>query len=152
MRVESSTRGIETGWDTPVVDPDLLRRKTAQVLHHCDRLTRRSAIAAADLDANEDLFNTVLMDLQQAIQACIDLAAHACVDDGLGAPSGPAEAFALLARAGRIAPELSSRLAGAAGLRNLIVHRYSEIDSHETLTVLRENLDDLRAFVSALNT
>lgn len=145
-------RDIDAGWDTPVVDPDLLRRKTAQVLHHCDRLTRRSGITAADLDANEDLYNTVLMDLQQAIQACIDLAAHACVDDGLGAPGGPAEAFSLLARAGRIAPDLSSRLAGAAGLRNLIVHRYSEIDSYKMLAVLPENLDDLRAFVRAMNT
>ena len=134
-----------------MVDPDLLRRKTAQVLHHCARLNLRVDVTADELDANEDLYNTVLMDLQQAIQACIDLAAHVCVDDGLGAPVGPAEAFALLARAGRITPELSARLAGAAGLRNLIVHRYSEIDSNKILSVLSNNLDDLRAFVQALH-
>ena len=98
-----------------MVDQDLLRRKTSQILHHCERLTRRSALSAADLDANEDLYNTVLMDLQQAIQACIDLATHACVDDGLSAPTGPSEAFALLARTGRITTELSKRLTGAAG-------------------------------------
>ena len=98
-----------------MVDQDLLRHKTSQILHHCERLTRRSALSAADLDANEDLYNTVLMDLQQAIQACIDLATHACVDDGLGAPTGPSEAFALLARTGRITTALSKRLTGAAG-------------------------------------
>jgi len=134
-----------------MVDPDLVRRKTAQVLHHCARLVRRQDISAAELDADEDLFNSHLMDLQHAIQACIDLAAHACVDDDLGALAGPAEAFTLLAQAGRIAPELGVRLTGTASLRNLIVHRYTEIDSARIMAVVRENLDDLRAFVRAFN-
>lgn len=151
MREASLTKATDVNWDWSVVDADLLRRKTAQVLHHLERLAWRHDITEAELDANEDLFNSVLMDLQQAIQACIDLAAHVCVDDSLGAPGGPAEAFSLLARAGRIVPELSVRLTGAAGLRNLIVHRYTEIESGRILTVLREDLGDLRRFVQALN-
>jgi hypothetical protein len=51
-----------------MVDPDLLRRKVAQVLHHVARLRRHVAISAQDLRGNEDLYNGVLMDLQQAIR------------------------------------------------------------------------------------
>lgn len=121
------------------------------MLHHCARLERRADLPASRLDGDEDLFNAVLMDLQQAIQGCIDLAIHVCVDERLGAPAGPAEAFSLLAGAGRIAPALGQRLAGAAGLRDLIVHRYAEVESARVLAFMRETLGELVAFVRAIN-
>jgi uncharacterized protein YutE (UPF0331/DUF86 family) len=143
-------RDIADGWSRRLVEADLLRRKTEQVLHHCDRLARRAALTAAQLAADEDLCNAVLMDLQQAIQACIDLAAHACVDDRLGAPATSADAFALLARHGVIDETLARRLTGAAGLRNLIVHQYTTIDLERMVQVIGNDLDDLRRFVAAL--
>ncbi|CAN5328149.1 hypothetical protein BH24PSE2_BH24PSE2_01520 [soil metagenome] len=91
------------------------------------------------------------MDLQQAIQGCIDLAVHACVDDNLGAPAGAAEAFALLAQNQRIGEALQLRLTGAAGLRNLIVHRYAEIDAEKILGVLQHDLTDLERFASQMH-
>ena len=133
-----------------MVDPDILRRKTEQVLHHVARLQRRPGLTPEELAADEDRLNAVLMDLQQAIQGCIDLAVHACADEALGAPAGPGEAFGLLARAGRIDKRLAERLAGAAGLRNLIVHRYASVDGDRILAVIRNDLGDLEAFVAAL--
>lgn len=133
-----------------MVDADVLRRKTEQVLHHCSRLAARSGLDAAGLAADEDLRNTVLMDLQQAIQACIDLAVHVCVDDALGAPVASADAFALIARQGTIDDVLARRLTGAAGLRNLIVHQYTDIDLERVVRIVRTDLDDLRRFVAAL--
>jgi len=132
-----------------MVDADIVRRKTSLVLHHVARLRGRASLAPSQLRSDEDLYNNVLMDLQQAIQACIDLAVHACVDDALGAPAGPAQAFALLARAGRIDDALAVRLAGAAGLRNLIVHRYGELDAATIVQVIKRDLDDLVTFIRA---
>lgn len=134
-----------------MVDRDLLRRKTAQVLHHVARLRRHASISASALLADEDLYSALLMDLQQAIQACIDLAAHVCADDALGVPATPAEAFSLLAGAGRIDDGLAVKLAGAAGLRNLIVHRYTDLDTRRIVEVVRDNLGDLETFVKALH-
>lgn len=134
-----------------MVDRDLLRRKTAQILHHVARLRRHSALDAAELRRNEDLLNTILMDLQQAIQACLDLAVHVCVDDKLGAPANAGEAFALLHRAGRIDAALQQRLTGAAGLRNLIVHQYVEIDTARILNVIQNDLGDLERLASQMN-
>lgn len=133
-----------------MVDADILRRKTEQVLHHCERLARRADLTAGRLAADEDLSNTVLMDLQQAIQACIDLAVHVCVDERLGAPATPADAFALIARHGAIDEALAQRLTGAAGLRDLIVHQYTVIDRERIVQVIDNDLDDLRRFVAAL--
>lgn len=134
-----------------MVDPDLLRRKTAQILHHVARLRRRESVDEAALAGDEDLLNTILMDLQQAIQSCVDLAVHLCVDDKLGAPASGGEAFALLHRAGRIDAAIQQRLVGATGLRNLIVHQYVEIDAAKILHVIRYDLGDLERFAAQMN-
>ncbi len=133
-----------------MVDRDVLRAKTAAVLHHIDRLRSRSPLAAEALADDEDLLSLVSMDLQQAIQACIDLAVHACADDALGVPSGPADAFGRLARAGYFAQDLAVRLTGAAGLCNLIVHRYADLDCARLVAIVERDLGDLEEFVAAL--
>ena len=133
-----------------MVDPDVLRTRTERVLHHVARLRARGPLAPEALAADEDLLSLVTMDLQQAVQACIDLAVHACADEGLGLPSGPADAFGRPARARRLDPALAVRLAGAAGLRNLIVHRYGELDCARLVAVAREDLGDLEGFVAAM--
>ena len=133
-----------------MVDPDILQRKTEQVLFHCARLERRATVDANRLAEDDDLRLLVLMDLQQAIQGCIDLATHACVDDDLGAPATAADAFSLVAKHRLIDRELATRLTGAAAMRNLIVHRYTDLDLDRVVGVLRQDLGDLRRFVAAL--
>ncbi len=133
-----------------MVEPDLLRRKTGRILHHVARLRARQALTAEQLRSNEDLSNSLLMDLQQAIQACIDLAIHVCADERLGSPTGAAEAFALLERDGCIDAALRTKLTGAAGLRNLIVHQYAEIDAARILHVINTDLGDLERFAALI--
>lgn len=133
-----------------MVDREILEQRTAHVLHHVARLRARRDIEAAALRTDEDLWNAVLMDLQQAIQGCIDLATHACVDDRLGSPTSAAEAFELLGRAGRLDDALVGKLAGAAGLRNLIVHQYAVLDADIVVSIIRGDLGDLETFLRAV--
>ena len=134
-----------------MVDREILEQRSAHVLHHLSRLAARSDLDAERLRSDEDLWNTVLMDLQQAIQGCIDLATHACVDDDLGSPTSAGEAFALLTRGGRIPDALALKMTGAAGLRNLIVHQYAVLDVDIILSIIRNDLGDLEAFLRAMN-
>jgi uncharacterized protein YutE (UPF0331/DUF86 family) len=133
-----------------VVDREVVARKVAAVIHHTARLRRRLPLSAAALDADEDLCSVVYFDLLQAIQGCIDLAVHACTHDSLGVPENPASAFALLAQHGVVEAGLSVRLASAAGLRNLIVHRYGDVVTDLVVEALKSGLDDLEAFAAAL--
>ncbi|MBI5500889.1 MAG: DUF86 domain-containing protein [Deltaproteobacteria bacterium] len=131
-----------------MVDPDVLRAKTTAVRHHVARIRRRLPLSADTLDADEDLRDILLLNLQQAIQGCIDLAIHVCADENLGPAENPAAAFALLAGAGRIPADLSLRLASASGLRNLIVHRYGDLRTSQIVEGLDRDLADLERFVA----
>lgn len=133
-----------------MVDPEILEGRTLHVLHHVARLRAQAGTTPQTFAADETLWNATLMDLQQAIQGCIDVATHICVDDRLGSPTTAAEAFELLHRDGRIAEDLAEHMVRAAGLRNLIVHQYGQLDRDIIVSVIRNDLDDLESFLRAL--
>lgn len=133
-----------------MVDRDVLLRKSEAIEHHASRLRAKQPLRAAALDADESLLNDVCFDLLQAIQACIDLAVHACTHESLGVPETPAAAFALLEKHGVIGALLSGRLARAAGLRNLIVHRYGDLMSARLVEAIAAGLGDLDDFAAAM--
>ena len=133
-----------------MVDRDVALRKSEAIEHHTSRLRAKLPLRAAALDADESVLNDVCFDLLQAIQACIDLAVHACTHEALGVPESPAAAFALLEKRGVIAPALASRLARAAGLRNLIVHRYGDLVAARLVEAIATGLGDLDDFAAAL--
>jgi uncharacterized protein YutE (UPF0331/DUF86 family) len=83
--------------------------------------------------------------LQLAIQACIDVGAQLVSELSAAAPADYAGVFKALAEAGHLEVELADRLARAAGLRNVLVHLYLELDDRQVFTALGR-LDDLRAF------
>jgi len=133
-----------------VVDRDVVLRKCEAIEHHVSRLRAKRPLSAAALEADESLRNDVCFDVLQALQACIDLAVHACTHESLGVPETPAVAFALLERNSVIPAGLGSSLARAAGLRNLIVHRYADIDATRLVEAIEAGLGDLDGFASVL--
>jgi uncharacterized protein YutE (UPF0331/DUF86 family) len=133
-----------------VVDSDVVLRKSEAIEHHTSRLRGKMPVQAAALEANESLLNDVCFDLLQAVQACIDLAVHACTHEALGVPSSPSAAFTLLANHRIIEVSLAGRLAQAAGLRNIIVHRYTGLATSKLADAINAGLTDLDDFAAAL--
>ena len=133
-----------------MVDRDVVLRKSEAIEHHTSRLRAKLPLEAAALEADESLLNDVCFDLLQAVQACIDLAVHACTHESLGVPESPASAFALLARHGVVEAGVAARLTKAAGMRNLIVHRYGDLLTAKLVEAISEGLRDLDDFAAAL--
>lgn len=132
-----------------MVDPDRL-------LALLGRVTARLRIldVYADQEERSLLADRVRMgDLkytfQTAIEACIDAAHHVAADRGLGVPASNAGAFRLLADDGLIDDDLAVTMAGAVGLRNVLVHGYAEVDDRLVVTHLDER-GALRRFVTAM--
>ncbi len=84
--------------------------------------------------------------IQLAIQICIDVGAHLIAELGLETPSDYRGVFEGLRDAG-LDPQLADRLADAAGMRNILVHDYLEVDDVAVWDALGR-LDDLRQFAA----
>jgi uncharacterized protein YutE (UPF0331/DUF86 family) len=121
------------------------------VLAKCDiiercllRVEHAAADRGAELDTDYDLQDVVLLNLQRAAQAAIDLAMHMVRTHALGVPQHSGEAFTLLERAGRLDPELARRMKAMVGFRNVAVHQYQEIDMDVVRAIIERGLGDLR--------
>ena len=88
--------------------------------------------------------------LHLAGEACLDLANHLIADQGWRAPSTYREAFDILREQGVVDADLARRMAGWAGLRNLLVHLYLQIDHERLYEILTGDLDEIEAFATAL--
>ena len=88
--------------------------------------------------------------LQLAIQAVLDISHHIVADRSLPLPADSKSLFDLLARQKVVSKGLSVKLAAMAGLRNILVHEYLEIDRRRIYRALTTELRDFETFVRAV--
>lgn len=108
-----------------------------------------------DVDVNtleqEPLTRAALERLVQVtVDLAIDINAHVVVGLGAPAPETARASFAAAAKAGVIDTKLADELAPAAGLRNLLVHRYADIDLGLLVTGMRQLLERCPEYVAAV--
>lgn len=90
--------------------------------------------------------------LQQAIQNCIDLAAHLLADSPGRRPGTLAGLFAALTDRGLLERDLSLRLGAMARFRNLLVHEYADLDPVRVWEIVEHDLGDLDEFLRVVAT
>ena len=128
---------------------DILLNKVA-IIERC--LTRIQQVYGNDeKNLLEDLTkqDSIILNLQRACEAGIDLAMHMVRKKGLGIPQESREAFELLERAGLISPELGQRMKRMVGFRNVAVHDYQELNYSLVHTIITERLGDFEQFCKA---
>jgi uncharacterized protein YutE (UPF0331/DUF86 family) len=128
----------------------LLAEKAAIIERHLARVASKLPLNPNELSPQSDASDAVILHLWQAVQLAIDLAASACVRQGLGTPVNYGDAFKKLAQAGVIPGDLAERLARAAGFRNVVAYAYDTIDMQRVHHAALNGPADLRAFLAAL--
>jgi len=121
----------------------------AEIIERCVRRVRE--VHAGDAAAfRSDLIRqeSVLLNLQRASEAAIDLAMHLVRVDRLGIPKESRGAFDLLEQAGVLSGALASRLRAMVGFRNVAVHEYRRLDLAMVESIVESRLDDLLGFAA----
>jgi uncharacterized protein YutE (UPF0331/DUF86 family) len=131
-----------------VKDAQLVRKRLAFIVD-CVAEIRR-------LGRTDDLGNDPVQrrflehSLQIAIQAMLDVAFAITADHNLGEPSDNRQVFDRLAGAGWITPDLRDTCRRMVAFRNIVVHRYLQVDVRIVAAIVAKGLDDLLAFVRAV--
>jgi len=123
---------------------------TLATITRCPRRIRDVAGADPALVEDIDVQDIVVLNLQRAIQAAIDLAAHVISQRGWGLPDSIKAHFTILAREGVIDPELCTKLEAMVGFRNIAIDDYEALDIAILKRIVGERLSDLEAFAGAV--
>lgn len=90
--------------------------------------------------------DAIAMNLQRAIELCIDMANHLIRTRKLGLPQDSRDSFALLEHEGVISTDLADQLKSMVGFRNVLVHEYRKLDLEIMTDVINHRLEDLLDF------
>jgi uncharacterized protein YutE (UPF0331/DUF86 family) len=90
--------------------------------------------------------DSIILNIQRACEAGIDLAMHIVSERELGIPQNSRNAFDLLCENGVIDPVLSERMKAMVGFRNIAVHDYQNINLNILKQIIEKHLNDLKRF------
>lgn len=130
-----------------MVDSDLILAKSSSVKRHLNRVIEKRHTDLQTFLQDIDRQESILFNLQMAVQNCIDIAAHIVSEEGLGVPGSTNEMFYLLEENEYLNNELAEKMVKAVGFRNLIVHEYGKIDLDQVFEVAREDITDLKEYL-----
>jgi len=94
--------------------------------------------------------DSIVLNLQRACEAAIDLAMHLVRKHRLGVPQDSRDAFDLLIAHGQLDPASGGNLKGMVGFRNVAVHDYTRLNLDIVRAIVETRADDLLAFASAM--
>lgn len=133
-----------------MVDLEVFRLRLAKLEEYLRSLESLTRLGREKLLSDPGLLAQTERWMHLTVEAAIDLAQHLIASRGWRTPATNREAFQVLRENGAISQELGKQMEGWAGLRNVLVHLYLEIDHDLLLTILEEELDQPREFASAL--
>ena len=92
--------------------------------------------------------DSIILNLQRACEASIDLAMHLVRRERLGIPQDSREAFDLLAAAEMLEPDLAESLRRMVGFRDVAVHDYTRLHLDIVRSIITRGLGDLGRFAA----
>ena len=133
-----------------MVDSDLILAKAGSVKRHLSRVIEKRNTGLQTFLEDIDRQESVLFNLQMAVQNCIDIAAHIIGEEGFGVPGSTSEMFYLLEENRYLDRNITEKMIKAVGLRNLIVHEYSKIDLAKVFEIAQNDIEDLNEYLIML--
>jgi len=91
--------------------------------------------------------DSIILNIQRACEAAIDLAMHIVAEEKLGIPQNSRDAFELLCAIGMIDQNLSKKLQAMVGFRNIAVHDYQAVNLDIVKIIIEKHIDDLQEFI-----
>lgn len=130
-------------------DTDIILAKVSTVRKCLATIRRLKAPDAPQLEAwiVQDL---VVLNLQRAAQACLDLANHLITANSWELPRSARHAVRIVEEAGVIPREQAAIMAGVMGFRNIAVHAYAALDPAIVEAIVAKHLPDLELFVDSI--
>ena len=130
-----------------MVDKDLVLAKAGSVKRHLGRVAEKCKTDVQTFLGDIDRQESILFNLQMAIQNCIDIAAHIISEEGFGVAGSTNEMFYLLEENGYLAAETAEKMVKAVGFRNLIVHEYEKIELRHVFEISKKDIKDLNEYL-----
>lgn len=94
--------------------------------------------------------DVTVLNVQRAVEACVDLANHLIAANGWGLPGSAVESIQFLVEHEILARTEMPSYRSMIGFRNIAVHNYREIDEAIVAAIVQHHLEDLENFANRI--
>lgn len=127
--------------------PDVVLNKI-QTIERCLHRIREEYIGYEDtFEENHTKQDSIILNLERASQASIDIATHIVRTNNLGLPNTSRELFTMLLEASIISDDICKQMQGMVGFRNIAVHDYQNLNLEIVVAIVEKHLGDFEKFV-----
>lgn len=127
--------------------PDVVLNKI-QTIERCLKRIREEYVGhEEEFEENHTKQDSVILNLERASQASIDIATHIVKINGLGLPNSSRELFNLLLENHKISEDTCKQMQGMVGFRNIAVHDYQNLNLEIVVAIIEKHLGDFEGFV-----
>ena len=94
--------------------------------------------------------DSIVLNIQKACEASIDLAMHIVAEKKLGLPQASRDAFDMLQTEGIIDGAIAKQLKAMVGFRNIAVHDYQTINLEILKQIVENHLGDFKVYTQTI--
>ena len=130
------------------------KEKLTSLLGYCNQalgvLEEYAKRDEKELLSDADRLGNVKYQFIVALEACIDICNHIAARGGMEAPESYGQCFTILGTHRIIDEALAQTMAELGRFRNVLVHRYWNVDDRRVVEVLKTELRTIRTFVQVI--
>ena len=131
------------------MDKVLLQKKLEMLVRCIERIKSQNVSSLEELESNLDKQEIIILNLQRAVQICIDIGNHILLDYSV-TPATMADTFKSMAEKGIISVSNAANLAKAVAFRNIAVHQYDTLDNKIIFDIINNHLVDFSDFAASI--
>lgn len=128
---------------------DVIINKIATI-KRCIQRIQQEFVSEQEFRTNFTKQDSVVLNLQRACEASIDIANHLIRKNQYGVPQSARDSFTLLEKHQRISSDMADGLKRMIGLRNIAVHDYQALNLDIVIAVVKNHLTDFERFYKAV--
>lgn len=132
------------------MDKEVLQTKLEALIRCVHRIKSQNISTLEELESNQDKQEIIILNLQRAVQICVDIGNHILLDYKTPTPNTMSETFKYLAENKIIPQDNATELSHAVGFRNIAVHQYENINCKIVFAIVQSHLDDFKTFAEAI--
>lgn len=131
-----------------MVDSNVVLKRIGQIRKCVAQLESIRRTHSKEQFLTDDLIKAAAeRNIQIAIQSVLDICGHVVADRKLEVPDEEKHAIQILASHKIIPQGLAKTLGRMAGVRNILVHEYLDVDHDRLYTIISRNLGDFGKFI-----
>ncbi len=127
-----------------------ISRKLRFMKRYVDFLKSHRAISGEELEENYELRSAIERNLELALASMLDIGEIIISEKGFEKPEDYKSVMLILGKEGVLPKVFAEKLVPAVGVRNILVHMYTEVDVEKICEFLRGNLKDFDEFAKCV--